>query len=131
MTHLSSTLPDRIELGALRTEDWGTEVVTTDGGLDIRNNRWNAPLRSYDIALPPTKRDDADYVALRDLFAEAEGGLHSFDFLDWSDGVTVAVRFDTPLRITGMTPDDGADKGIDHIDTFTLVEVKDPTEAES
>lgn len=122
MSHLDTPFPNRIELGAVRREDWNTQVNTSDDGLEVRNNRWSTSLRSYDISLPLMLRTDADYIALRALFAEAEGSLHSFDFIDWSDGATVPVRFDTPLNITGHTPDH------DHIDTFTLVEVRPAVE---
>lgn len=118
MAHLTSTLPNRIQLGAVRRDDWGTQVITRDDGLEVRNNRWATSLRTYEISLPPMVRTDADYIALRALFAEAEGGLHSFDMTDWSDGATVPVRFDTPLHIVGLTPE------VDDIDTFTLIEVR-------
>lgn len=117
MAHLSSTLPDRIELGAVRREDWGTEIVTTDAGTEVRNNRWADPIRTYEVNMPLMERDDEDYIALRALYAEAEGSLHSFDFLDWSDDETVPVRFDGPLQLTGRTPQ------LDYL-SFTLVEVK-------
>lgn len=117
MAHLSTTLPDRIALGAVRREEWGTEIVRTDGGSEVRNNRWSAPLRFYDVSMPLMERDDADYVALRALYAEAEGSLHSFDMTIWPDDETVPVRFDGPLQITGVTTE------IDQL-TFTLVEVR-------
>lgn len=112
-------MPDRIELGAMRREDWNTQINTSDDGTECRNNRWGSSLRSYDVALPLMVRTDADYIALRALFALAEGSRYTFEFLDWSDDEPVQVRFDTPLRITGQTPD------LDHIDTFSLVEVRD------
>lgn len=117
MGHLSNSLPDRIERGAVRREEWGTEIIRTDGGAEVRNNRWAAPLRSYDVSMPLMERDDEDYIDLRALYAEAEGSLHTFDFLDWSDDETVVVRFDGPLQLTGHSP---------HLDylSFTLVEVR-------
>ncbi len=122
MSHLTTPFPRRIELGATRREDWNTQINTTDGGNEVRNNRWSTSLRSYEVSLPIMARTDADYIALKDLFAEAEGALHSFDFPDWSDYSDVPVRFDTPLRITGLTPDQ------DHIDTFSLIEVRPEVE---
>lgn len=119
MTHLSTTLPDRIEKGALRSEEWSTDIITTDGGVERRESRWTASLRSYDVSLPITTRVDEDYIAMRALYAEAKGNLHSFSFNDWSDDTIVAVRFDGPMQLTGITPD------LDQIGTFRLVEVKD------
>lgn len=112
-------LPDRIERGASRREEWNTQINTRDDGLETRNNRWSSSLRSYEISLPMMERTDADYIALRALFAEAEGSRYSFGFLDWSDNQLVTVRFDSPLRITGHTPE------LDHIDTFSLIEVRE------
>lgn len=121
MAHLAASLPRRVELGAVLRDDWGTEVVTTDGGHEVRNSRWSTSLRAYDVSLPPMRRDDPDYEALRELFTEAKGKLHSFNFHDWTDethATIVAVRFDTPLQITGIA------QHLDHIDTFTLAEVR-------
>ncbi len=127
MTHLASTLPDRIEIGALRSEEWRTDINRTDGGVERRESRWEAPLRSYDVSLPITKRDDADYLAAKALYAAAKGSLHSFSFKDWTDNITIPVRFDGPLQLTGLMPDDAdiSFVGFDKL-TFTLVEVKDP-----
>lgn len=117
MAHLSTELPDRIALGAVRREEWGTEIVGTDAGTEVRNNRWSSPLRVYDVSMPLMDRTDADYIALRALYEEAQGSLHSFDMTTWPDDETVTVRFDGPLQLTGVTPD------IDQL-SFTLVEVR-------
>lgn len=116
--HLSSTLPPQVEIGATRRLDWGTEVVTTDGGYEVRNNRWATPLRVYEISYPPSTRDGTIYQAVLDLYQEAAGGLHSFDFTDWTDDSTVAVRFDSALEISGIAGH------IDHIVSMTLREVR-------
>lgn len=122
MTHLSSTLPEDVETGAHRDLDWSTEVVRTDSGTEVRNNRWSVPLRTYEVSYPVRSRDDATYLAIIALYAEAEGNLHSFDFTDWADDTTVAVRFDGPLRTTGES------SNLETIEV-TLVEVR--LEAES
>lgn len=120
MTHLASTLPRNWEIGAQRRLDFGTEIVRTDSGAEVRNNRWAAPLRAYDLSFPIAPREtDATYQEVLDLYEEAQGSLHSFDIIDWTDGATVAVRFDGPLAITGVTPE------LDHIVEVTLVEVRD------
>jgi uncharacterized protein (TIGR02217 family) len=118
MTHLASTLPDDVEQGAQRSLDWGTEVVGTDSGAEVRNNRWSEPLRVYEISYPVRQRTDETYLAVVELYAEAEGNLHSFDFMDWADGVLVPVRFDGPLRTTGVA---------EHLESIevTLVEVRE------
>lgn len=118
MTHLSSTLPDHVELGAQRRLSWNTEVVRQDSGAEVRNNRWASPLRTYDVSFPVSARDDATYSAVVALYEEAQGSLHSFDFVDWTDGETIAVRFDSPLSSTGVAME------LEHIVEVTLVEVR-------
>jgi uncharacterized protein (TIGR02217 family) len=118
MTHLSSTLPSSVEIGAQRRLDWNTQVVATDSGTEVRNNRWAQPLRTYDVSFPVSRRDDANYLAVVALYAEAEGSLHSFDFTDWADGVEVPVRFDSPLSTVGIA------SHLEHIVEVTLVEVR-------
>lgn len=120
MTHLSETLPATVEIGAVRREDYGTEIVRTDSGAEVRNNRWEEPLKTYDVSFPVSKRDNATYEAVKELWDDAGGNLHSFNFTDWTDGATVAVRFDGPLVSSGVTPDH------EHIIEMTLVEVRVP-----
>lgn len=119
MAHLTTTMPDRVERGALRREEWSTDIVGGDGGTERRDSRWTAPLRIYEISLPLTTQDDEDYLAVKALFAEAKGSLHSFDFTSWPDDETIPVRFDGPLNLLGHSPN------LDQL-SFTLVEVKDP-----
>jgi len=121
MTHLSTRVPGEVELGAVRRLDYGTEIVTTDGGFEVRNNRWSTPRRTYDISFPISTRDDVVYLAVLALYAEAEGNLHSFDFPEWVDetGETlVPVRFDGPLAISGVAAH------LDQIVEMHLVEVR-------
>lgn len=119
--HLTTALPQEIELGATRRLDYATEIVTTDGGREVRNNRWAAPLRVYEINYPPAHRDDPVYLAILALYEEAAGGLHSFDYHEWLDeteSTIVPVRFDSPLEITGLAPD------IDQVVSLVLKEVR-------
>jgi Conserved hypothetical protein 2217 (DUF2460) len=121
MTHLATFLPGEIELGPVQRTDWGIEVVTTDGGYEVRNARWSAPLRTFDISFPPSTRDGEVYQAVKQLYADSMGGLHSFNYRVWDDesGMTIVpVRFDSPLEIEGMAGH------LDHIATFTLKEVR-------
>jgi uncharacterized protein (TIGR02217 family) len=120
MTHLTNRLPREIELGAVRREDYGTEVVETDGGFEHRNNRWANPKRTYEVSFPTSLRNGSVYQAVVALYEMAQGSLHSFNFVDWTDetgGTVVSVRFDSPLEITGVATH------LDHIETLTLREV--------
>lgn len=99
MADLSATLPESVELGARRILQYATEVVTTDGGHEVRNQRWATPLREFEISWPMSLRDGAVHQAVLDLYEEAQGGLYSFRFKDWTDGQVVDVRFDSQLEI--------------------------------
>lgn len=120
MTHLATFLPREIEIGAVRRLETQTEVVDTDGGYEVRNNRWTRGKLVFEVSFPTAERDDLVYLAVIALYEAAEGGLHSFNFTDWTDetgGTVVQVRFDSPLVITGVAGH------IDHIETITLKEV--------
>ena len=118
--HLSTSLPPQVELGAIRDVEWATEVVTTDGGFEVRNARWSSPLRKFEVSFPTATRDDPVYTAVIALYELAQGSLHSFDFADWTNGgEVIKVRFDSPLKISGV------DIHHDHIETLNLVEVRE------
>ncbi len=122
--HIGSTFPQRIELGAITVSEWGVEEVVTDGGWVIRNQRWSTPLLRFEISMPLMRRDDADYIALLNLWDQAAGTTHSFDYIDHrdqTDSTVWEVRFATPLRTMAVTPD------LEHVDTFTLEQVRDGT----
>lgn len=121
MTDLADHLPEEVEIGAVRRLQYRTEVVETDGGFEVRNNRWSAPLRTYEVSFAHMRRDDPIYEAVLALYEKAEGGLHTWLFTDWTDesgGTVVRVRFDSPLEITSPA------SHLDHIDSMTLREVK-------
>lgn len=121
MAHLGITLPNSaVEIGAVKRLEWLPEIVTTDGGNEVRNQRRSRAKRYYDISVPTATRDNASYLAVLQLFEDTLGGTDTFSITDWSDetGATqVMVRFDGELQITSPAGH------LDHIDTFTLVEV--------
>jgi len=122
MTHFAMRLPVQIEVGAVRDLEFSTDIVTTDGGNEVRNARWSTPLRRYQLTVPTSKRDDAAYLQVINLYMVTLGGAHTFEFAEWVDetqGTIVKVRFDSKLSITGI------DKYRDHIETFDLVEVRE------
>lgn len=120
MADLPDFLPSNVEQGALRRLRYSTDVVTTDGGYEVRNARWAEPLLTFEISFPTSKRNDDTYQAVRALYEKSLGGAYTFGFKDWADGGAVkTVRFDSPLSITGI------DRNLDHIETITLVEVKE------
>lgn len=122
MPDLAEFLPEEVELGATETTEWGVEIVATDGGHEVRNGRWSAPLRRFEIAFPPSLRDGAVYQAVLALYEAAQGSLYSFNYRTWTDedgGTVVPVRFDSALQIEGIA------SHLDKIASFTLVEVRE------
>ena len=122
MAHLHMTLPSSVEIGAVKRLEWLPEIVTTDGGNEVRNQRRSRAKVYFDCSMPTCTRDNADYLAVIQLFHDSLGGTHSFSFVDYTDesGETVVkVRFDGELQITSPAGH------LDHIDNFTLVEVFD------
>lgn len=121
MTDFTDRLPSTVEQGALRRLSYATDVVTTDGGHEVRNARWATPLKTFEISFPTSRRDDDVYQAVVFLFEKTLGGLHTFLFKDWTDesgSSLIRVRFDSPLEITGI------DRRLDHIEKLTLMEVR-------
>jgi hypothetical protein len=121
MAEINTTLTENIEIGAVRRIVWDREIVRTDGGQEVRNTRWAAPLRSYEISMPSvsTSGDLTDYNAVLQVWEDSEGGTLTFTFHDWVDDEDVVVRFDSELQISSEAGH------LRHIDTFTLQEVRD------
>jgi uncharacterized protein (TIGR02217 family) len=122
MAHLDTNLPESVELGATKRIEWRPEIVTTDSGHEVRNQRRSRSKRYYDLSFPPSERDGTAYLAVLAMFDDTMGGVDTFNFVDWTDetgNTVVKVRFDTDLQITGLAIH------LDHIDTFTLIEAFD------
>lgn len=120
--HLAISLTPNIEIGAVRRSVWEKEVVRTVGGKEVRNSLWSKPLLTFEVSLPTCRRNNDDYLSLLQLWDATEGGLHSFDFTDWTDetGTTVIrVRFDSELQSTAPAGH------LEHIDTLILQEVRE------
>ena len=118
--HLGMFLPPELGIGPVRKDDWGTQIVQTDGGFEARNNRWDSPRRSFEISYPPSLRAGSVHQAVLALYEAAEGMLHSFNYRLWSDesGETVLkVRFDSPLELTGHATH------YDQVTSLSLIEV--------
>lgn len=119
MPDLATRLPGEIELGAVRRADRRTQVVEQDSGHEVRNNRWSSALRVYEISFPVSTRDGSVYQQVLELYEEAQGGLYSFNFTDWTDGTTLPVRFDSELQITSPAGH------LDQIGALVLKEVRE------
>ena len=120
MAHFAIQLTREIEIGAVRVEGQDSlEVITTDGGKEVRNQRAEDEARRWEISLPTidTRGDVTDYDAVRTMWTDTAKGLHTFLFYDFIEDELVKVRFDSPLQITAPAGH------LRHIDTFTLKEV--------
>ena len=116
--HFAAQLTQNIEIGAVRlTSQDGLEVVTTDGGQEVRNARTELEPRRYEIAGYTCVPENADYISIREMWTDTERGVHTFMFMDFVDDELVKVRFDSPLQITAPAGH------LRKIDTFTLKEV--------
>jgi hypothetical protein len=120
MAHIASQLTPNIEIGCVRIHGQDSlEVVTTDGGKEVRNLRAEDEPRRWEVSLPTisTSGDTTDYDAVRQMWADTSRGLDTFNFYDFVDDELVKVRFETSLQITAPAGH------LRHIDTFTLKEV--------
>ena len=118
--HLNRSLPTSIENGARRTLRWDIEVVQTDGGREVRNTRWSAPLRTWELSFNNAQVDDDDHAEVEQMWNDTEGGTHTFNFVDEkADNEVVKVRFDSELTFTNTVGP------FHHLDTFVIQEVRE------
>jgi hypothetical protein len=95
------------------------EVVTTDGGYEVRNTRWATPLRTWHASYPMADADDAVHVAVEEMWEETNYGADTFNFTDPKSGDTTRARVDGSLQHTNQVG------SLYHLDTFTIKEVRD------
>ena len=85
--YINDLLDASIEAGAKARPRYSTDIVSTDGGWEIRNSRWAYPLFQFEFNLSPGYReDDAALDAFLDLFHAAGGSAGTFRFHYWRDG---------------------------------------------
>jgi hypothetical protein len=117
---LGTRFTENVEIGAIRIHGQDSlEVVTTDGGKEVRNLRAEDEPRRYQISLPAVDIESdntADYDSVRQMWADSGRGLEPFYFHDFVDEEDVLVRFESELQITAPAGH------LRHIDTFTLKE---------
>lgn len=77
-----------IEAGAKAKPRYSTDIITTDGGYEVRNSRWAYPLFSYEFNLEPgSPTFDLDLEDFVNLFHVVGGSAGTFRFRHWSDYV--------------------------------------------
>lgn len=75
--------PTDIARGAVSVPRRALDQVRLKSGFVVRNTRWAASLRSYDIGLGI--RDMTDLYTVIQFWEAREGGLRGFRFKDWAD----------------------------------------------
>jgi hypothetical protein len=117
---IATRLTENIEIGAIRIHGQDSlEVVTTDGGKEVRNLRAEDEPRRYQVAMPTANvegGDTTDYDSVRQIWKDSLRGLYPFYFHDFVDDEDVLVRFESAEQISAPAGH------LRHIDTFTLKE---------
>lgn len=86
-------LPLRIGFGSSGGPAFSTEVVTVDGGFEVRNQNWAEAKRRYDAATG--LRTAADVTTLTQFFYARAGRARGFRLKDWSDFSAAAQNIGT------------------------------------
>lgn len=84
----SFIFPTKISSGSQGGPRWATEVVTTDGGHEFRNQPWAYPLHDYDVAYGV--KTIADLETLVAAFHGARAMLNGFRYVDPLDSKSCA-----------------------------------------
>lgn len=86
---IDERLPVEIEAGAKAKPRYSTDIITTDGGWEIRNSRWAYPLFQFEFdAVEPGTRIDDEIDVLDEflnLFHACGGTAGGFRFHYWRD----------------------------------------------
>lgn len=97
---IDERLTREIEVGAKARPAYKTDVITTDGGFEVRNSRWTYPRFEFEFMIEPGDPDDdpAYYSgqvqtlnAFVNLFHVAGGQADTFRFRHWSDYQVAAM----------------------------------------
>jgi uncharacterized protein (TIGR02217 family) len=100
--------PEKIALGATGGPLWSTNVVTTAGGHERRNQNWAASRGRWNVGSGLKTRDDL--AALIAFFRARRGRAFAFRFKDWSD-------FAMPRQQIGTT--DGSTATVQIVRSYT------------
>lgn len=117
MTFIDQRLPEEIELGCVRRERADHDIVTTDGGYEVRNARQSQDLLHYELSFPPGEFDGAIIEAVKAMVKASRIGLYGLRLRDWDsdmhalslepfgtgDGVTTAFQLKKSWTVGGVT----------------------------
>lgn len=79
----NTILDGKLALGFTEISTWNTTIVTLSGGNEVRNTRWQAPLRRYEFGYTP--RPLADVQAIVAFFHDARGQGRAWLLKSWTD----------------------------------------------
>jgi len=79
----NAILDPKLALGFTEVNTWNTTVVVKSGGVEVRNARWQAPLRRYEFGYKP--RPLADVQAVVAFFHDARGQARTWLMKSWTD----------------------------------------------
>lgn len=86
MSSIDERLANDIEAGAKRRPRYSTDLVTADGGWEVRNERWSYPLFAFEFNFMPGNPDDDEQIEEVTAHFHVVGGMAgTFPFRDWND----------------------------------------------
>lgn len=96
-------LDERLALGFTETTKWNTVVVAKSGGREVRNARWAAPRRSYELPYAPLPIDSVKAIV---AFFNDERGMHRtwllksvFDCLVENEAAGIGNGMETDFQV--------------------------------
>lgn len=113
MIFINERLAGEIEAGAKARPRYSTDIITTDGGWEVRNSRWAYPLFDFEFNVEPGTRTEDEYDVLDqflDMFHACGGSAGAFRFHWWRD---------KPARDQLLGEGDGSTKTFQLIRTYT------------
>lgn len=117
MSFIDERLPQQVEIDALRREREAIDVVTTDGGFEVRNARHAQAVFEYEVSFPHGGYDNAITEAVYAMWRASRGGHYAFRFRDWDpknntlsdeaigtgDGTTTAFQVTQTHTVGGVS----------------------------
>jgi len=80
----SPRFPEAISFGSAGGPTWNTNIVITDSGAEVRNQRWSYPRHEYDVAFGIKDRQDMeDLLSFFHVVAGMAVGFRYKDHIDY------------------------------------------------
>lgn len=83
MSFINERLPEEVEINALREEtEPGAEIIVTDGGFEVSNNRHAQNTLRYELRYPAEDYHGTNALAIKRIWRASRGTI-GFRFRDW------------------------------------------------